>query len=250
MHLDKPSDPPVALITGSAVRLGAEIAKHLHHAGYRVVIHYRSQQEAALALTASLNELRPTSAVAICAALDNPDELHHLASTTIKCWGKLDLLVNNASRFYPTPIETSTPSDWHALMESNVKAPYFLSQYLKEPLASHAGNIINIIDIYSQRPLENHSLYCMSKAALAMMTQSLAQELAPNIRVNGVSPGAILWPSGDNHLTDYQENLLKKVPLQRCGTPADIAKAVMFLAQSDYITGQIISVDGGRTLTI
>ncbi len=244
------STPKVALVTGGSARLGLAIAQRLHADNYNLIIHYRHQRAAAEALVASFNRQRKQCALAVQADLEQAPALQTLTEQTLAPWGRLDLLVNNASSFYSTPLAQSRLSDWEQLMGSNVKAPYFLVQALREALIASQGNVINMLDIYAHRPLANHSLYCMSKAALAMMTQALALELAPQVRVNAVAPGAILWPATGHADTTHQQRILAKIPLQQCGTPADIAATVAFLAHSPYITGQIISVDGGRSLNI
>ena len=222
------SDAPVALVTGSAKRLGKQIVCQLHHAGYRVIIHYHQSHTAANELAASLNQQRPDSATTLQADLLNYDELTQLASNALSCFNRLDVLVNNASSFYPTPLASATIENWNDLFGSNVKAPYFLAQALAPTLSMHKGCIINMVDIHATQPLQDHSIYCMAKAALLMMTKSLARELAPTIRVNGIAPGAILWPSQQLADGDKAE-ILQQIPLQRIGTPDDIANTVLFL---------------------
>jgi pteridine reductase len=241
------SQAPVALVTGSAKRLGRQIVCQLHQSGYRVIIHYNQSANEAYSLADSLNRQRPKSAVALQANLLDMPSLTQLAHQTLACFNRLDVLVNNASSFYPTPLKTASLSDWDDLFGSNVKAPYFLAQALAPELAKQHGCIINMVDIHARQPLQEHSVYCMAKAALLMMTKSLARELAPTIRVNGIAPGAILWPSQQLADTD-KAAILQQIPLQRTGTPEDIANTVLFLLQSPYITGQIIAVDGGRSL--
>tara|TARA_R110002126_G_scaffold15185_6_gene62494 strand:- start:4456 stop:5208 length:753 start_codon:yes stop_codon:yes gene_type:complete len=241
------SDSPVALVTGSAKRLGKQIVCQLHQAGYRVIIHYNQSEAEAATLAESLNMQRSASAATLQADLLNPDNIARLARQSLLCFNRLDVLVNNASSFYPTPLASATRDNWDDLMGSNVKAPYFLAQALAPALSEHNGCIINMVDIHAQQPLQDHSIYCMAKAALLMMTKSLARELAPTIRVNGIAPGAILWPSQQLAAADKAE-ILQQIPLQRTGTPDDIANTVLFLLQSPYISGQIIAVDGGRSL--
>ncbi|MEX1668653.1 pteridine reductase [Zhongshania guokunii] len=243
---------PVALITGGAQRIGAEICRQLHSRGYRIIIHYRHSSAAAERLRDSLNDLRANSATAIAADMTSLAEVQALADTALAVWQRVDVLVNNASGFYPTPMGEATEVDWDALMGSNLKGPFFLSQALAPALRDSAGCIINLVDIYAKNPLPSHSIYCMAKAGVMMMTQSLALELAPNIRVNGISPGNILWPE---HASAYWEQekqaLTERVPLKREGEASDIAKTAVFLAaDAPYITGQIIAVDGGRSLAI
>ncbi|MAD74635.1 MAG: pteridine reductase [Rheinheimera sp.] len=241
------SDSPVALVTGSAKRLGKHIVCQLHQAGYRVIIHYNQSASDASNLAASLNRQRPNSASTLHADLLDNDQLTQLASDALHCFNRLDVLVNNASSFYPTPLSGATLDHWDDLFGSNVKAPYFLAQALAPSLSANKGCIINMVDIHASQPLQDHSIYCMAKAALLMMTKSLARELAPTIRVNGIAPGAILWPSQALDEAD-KAAILQQIPLQRIGSPDDIASTVLFLVQSPYISGQIIAVDGGRSL--
>lgn len=238
---------PVALITGAAKRLGKKTAETLHQAGYNIVIHYHHSQHDAEELATQLNLHRSDSARTVQADLLNEQTYSQLAADTLACFNRLDLLVNNASSFYATPIGTATSEQWHDLFSTNVKAPYFLSQALVPALSAQQGCIINMVDIHADRPLQQHSIYCMAKAALGMMTKALARELAPTIRVNGIAPGAILWPS-QTLPEDDKNMILNQIPLQRCGEPTDIANTLLFLAQSPYITGQILAVDGGRSL--
>lgn len=234
-----------ALITGGAQRIGAQIAQTLHNDGYNIIIHYRHSKQAAKALAQKLNTQRDNSASIIQAELSNLDDIQTLSHSI----EQLDVLVNNASVFYPTPIEEATTDTWNNIMNTNVMAPFFLSQSLVSALNKTSGCIINVVDIHAQRPLKNHAIYNISKAGIAMMTKTLAKELAPNIRVCGVSPGSILWPENEASLTDEQKNkMLNKIALGKQGDATDIANTVLFLANSPYITGQIINVDGGRTL--
>jgi pteridine reductase len=241
------SDNPVALVTGSAKRLGKQIVCQLHQAGYRVIIHYHQSQTEAQRLADSLNQQRSGSAAILAADLLDNQAVKQLAAQALACFNRLDVLVNNASGFYPTPLASATLENWDDLFGSNVKAPYFLAQALAPALSDNNGCIINMVDIHAQQPLQDHSIYCMAKAALLMMTKSLARELAPTIRVNGIAPGAILWPSQQLAEAD-KADVLRQIPLQRTGTPEDIANTVLFLLQSPYISGQIIAVDGGRSL--
>lgn len=240
-------NPGVALVTGGAVRIGASICRALHAAGYRVVIHYQQSVSSATRLAAELNACRPASAWCVCADMTNLDDIKAMAADVTETHHELSLLVNNASRFYPTPLDEATDSDWHALMDTNLRGPYFLCQALAELLHRNHGSIVNIVDVYARQPLPRHSLYCISKAGLSMLTRSLADELAPTVRVNGIAPGAILWPE-DNHEFDAgnREALLARIPLQRLGQPEDIANAVLFLARdATYVTGQLVRIDGG-----
>jgi pteridine reductase len=249
--------PKVALVTGAAKRIGAEIARQLHGAGFNVVIHYHHSRAEAHRLIQELNNLRENSAVGFQADLNDHAQVLTLATQSATHWNRLDLLVNNASSFYPTPLGEATPEDWDKLINSNLKAPFFLAQALAATLDKSHGSIINIADIYAQRPLRKHTIYSIAKAGNEMLTKSLAQELAPRVRVNGIAPGAILWPEDHYKKTEAQlsdenkEKMLAQIPLQQRGQVQDIARTLLFLAENaPYITGQIITVDGGRTLTI
>ncbi len=244
------STTKTALITGGARRIGAITTRTLHQAGYNVVIHCRMSRQAADELAAELNSFRPGSASVIQADLNNETIYNHLIEQAYHCWNRLDVLVNNASSFFPTAMGKITLDDWDNLINSNMKAPLFLSQAAIPYLKQTQGNIINIVDIHAQRPMREHPVYCAAKAGLAMLTMSLAKDLGPEIRVNGVAPGAILWP--DNDMPEHTKNLiLERTSLKRPGKPIDIAKTILFLARdADYITGQIITVDGGRSLNI
>lgn len=243
-------EQPVALITGSAKRLGRQMIQTLHSNGYRVIIHCNDSRTDAEELAHSLNLQRESSAAVVQA--DLLDEAHWpaLVQQIISCFNRLDVLVNNASSFFPTPVASATPGQWLDLFGSNVKAPYFLSQALTPELSKRNGAIVNMVDIHAQQPLAQHSIYCMAKAALLMMTKSLARELAPTIRVNGIAPGAILWPPEQSVVLKEQDKaaILAQIPMQQLGTPEDIAQTLLFLLQAPYITGQIIAVDGGRSL--
>ena len=238
----------VALITGAARRVGAEIATHLHAAGADVCIHYRRSAADADGLVARLNALRPDSAAGFPADLLDTAALPALIGA-VKDWrGGLDILVNNASTFYPTPLGEITEADWDDLVGSNFKAPLFLSQAAAASLRERHGSIVNIVDIHAQRPLSKHVVYSPAKAGLAMLTRALAKELAPDVRVNGVSPGAILWPESDMSAAT-KASILDQVPLARAGAPGDIAGCVLYLVRdATYVTGQIVAVDGGRSI--
>jgi pteridine reductase len=244
------SNNKVALVTGAAHRIGERIAKELHDSGYRIVIHYRNSAAAAQQLVDKLNQQRADSAHCLQANLADLQAIKTLASAAVNRWGRLDALVNNASSFYPTDIQTSTEDQWEELMSANVKGAFFLSQALIPELEKNRGCIVNLIDIHADAPLKNHSIYCIAKAGAAMMTKSLANDLGPNIRVNGISPGAILWPENEAELTvEAKASILKRVPLEKVGDPGDIARTAKFLiCDAPYITGQIIAVDGGRSL--
>ncbi len=239
---------PVALITGAAKRIGAQIAKTLHHAGMRVILHYNHSATDALEIVNNLNAQRPDSACAFTADLCELQAIEELAQSVQNQWGRLDALVNNASAFYPTELGSLDKAHWDALININMRAPLFLSCVLADMLSEHGGCIVNIGDIHSIRPLKNHTVYSASKAGLAMITQSLAKELAPQVRCNMVSPGAILWPEND-YDDERKQDVLDRTMLKRAGLPDDIASAVLFLVRdANYITGQTLAVDGGRTL--
>jgi pteridine reductase len=236
------------LVTGAAKRIGAVIAATLHEAGANVAIHYHRSADDADELAARLNGIRPKSAFTVGADVRDIAALERMAHDVLGRTGRLDVLVNNASNFYPTPLGTVTPEQWHDLVGSNLKAPLFLSQALLPALRTARGVIINIVDVHSQRPLRDHPVYGAAKAGLAMLTRSLAKDLGPDIRVNGVSPGAILWP--DEGMSEaLRAAIIKQTALKRSGEPEDIANTVLFLVRdAPYITGQIIAVDGGRSV--
>lgn len=239
---------PVVLITGSARRIGAVIARTLHAAGFDVALHCRRSREALDALAGELEASRPGSTLVLQADLAEFDRLPELVARTVGRFGRLDALVNNASGFEPTTVGTATPAQWDALFASNARAPFFLAQAAAPHLAAANGAIVNLVDIYAERPLREHTVYCMAKAALLMMTRSLAVELGPRVRVNAVSPGAILWPE-DGGNTAAQEAMLARTPLGRTGTPEEVAEAVRWLLQdASYSTGQVLHLDGGRLL--
>lgn len=238
----------VALVTGAARRIGAVIATALHREGTDVVIHYRGSGEEAVALVDDLDSKRADSAMAVQADLSDIGSIPALFARIIEWRGRLDVLVNNASRFYPTPVGEISEQDWDDLVGSNLKAPLFLSQAAAPQLRETQGTIVNIVDIHGQRPLRNHAVYGSAKAGLAMLTRSLAKDLAPDVRVNGVAPGAILWPEGE--MSDAtKQTILGQVPLERAGNPDDVAACVLYLVRdADYVTGQIIAIDGGRSI--
>jgi pteridine reductase len=242
------NNPPCVLITGAARRIGAAIARELHGRGAHVLIHYHHAAEPARLLVDELNTQRPDSAHCHAADLRETAQLKALADAAWHRWGQLDGLVNNASTFYPTPIGSTTDTQWDDLMGTNLRAPYFLTQALTPALRASQGAVVNLVDIHAERPLKEHSVYSVAKAGLAMMTRSLARELAPDIRVNGVAPGAILWPERPMS-TLARERIVERVALKRPGTPQDIARTVAFLMfEAPYVTGQILAVDGGRNL--
>jgi pteridine reductase len=238
----------VVLVTGAARRIGAAIVTRLHSNGARVAIHYRGSADDAERLAERLNAARADSAAVFKANLLDDGARSQLVSSAAAWGGRLDALVNNASTFYATPVGEITEGHWDDLVGTNFKAPLFLSQAAAPHLKEHGGAIVNIVDIHAQRPLRDHPVYGPAKAALAMLTRSLAKDLAPDIRVNGVSPGAILWPEGGMS-DEVRRSILEQVPLQRAGDPADVAGCVLFLLRdAPYVTGQIIAVDGGRSI--
>jgi pteridine reductase len=237
-----------ALVTGGARRVGAAIARRLHAAGANVVLHYRDSAADADALAAELNALRAKSAATVKAELLAPIAPRALVSAATEPFGRLDLLVNNASAFFPVAVGAIEPSHWEELIGSNLRAPLFISQEAAPQLAKNRGAIINIVDIHAERPLKGYSVYSIAKSGLAALTRSLALELAPQVRVNGVAPGAIAWPEDGQFESAERERILATTPLGRLGSPEDIAQAVHFLACAPYITGQILAVDGGRSI--
>ena len=237
-----------ALITGGAKRLGAAIARRLHAAGAAVLIHYRDSEAEAAKLEAELNGLRPRSAAKVKAELLAPIAPRALVSAALDAFGRLDLLVNNASSFFPVAVGEIEPSHWEELVGSNLRAPLFISQQAAPELAKREGAIVNVVDIHADRPLKGYAVYSIAKAGLAALTRSLALELAPRVRVNGVSPGAIAWPDDGQFDAAERGRILATTPLGRVGSPQDIAQAVHFLATAPYVTGQIIAVDGGRSI--
>jgi len=237
-----------ALVTGGARRIGAVLVRALHAAGMNIALHYRSSATAARQLQDELNATRPESIILLQGDLLETPKLPRLVEQAANRWQRLDLLVNNASSFYPTPVATATEAQWDELLGSNLKAPFFLAQAAAPHLRTANGSIINLVDIYAQRPLGRHPIYCTAKAGLLMLTQALARELGPDVRVNGIAPGAILWPE-ENFNSSMQEKFLARTPLGRLGTPEQIAQTLLFLVRdADYITGQIIAVDGGRSI--
>lgn len=251
MQTDIPTaEPKVALVTGAARRVGAEIASELHDAGFNLVLHFNRSGADAQAICDKMNGTRAGSAITVQADLGDMAAIEQLAKSAKAHWNRLDVLVNNASTFFPTPVGDISESDWNDLFDTNVKAPLFLSQALVPSLKQSRGIIINIADIHAERPLAEHPVYCAAKAGNAMLIKSLAKELAPDVRVNGVAPGAILWPENKGELNDEEKNnILQRIALKRLGNPRDIARTVRFLVtDAPYITGQIIAVDGGRNL--
>jgi pteridine reductase len=242
--------PPVALVTGAARRVGAAIARHLHGHGFVLALHHRASAAEAAALAAELETRRPGSTLLLQADLGDTAALPGLVHATLERFGRLDALVNNASAFHPTPLGAASEADWQALFDSNAKGPFFLAQAAAPALRRSGGAIVNLVDIYAERPLRGHTLYCMAKAANAMLVKSLALELAPEVRVNGIAPGAILWPEAGKPEAAKQA-MREKIALGHEGRPEDIAEAVRWLLQeARYTTGQILAVDGGRLLNL
>lgn len=248
--MDSPKQHPVALITGGAKRVGAVIARTLHAAGYDLALHCRHSLREADALATELLVRRVDSVLVLQADLADVHALPKLVDATLARFGRLDALVNNASAFHPSPLETATLAQWNELFASNAQAPFFLAQAALPSLRAAHGAIVNLVDIYAERALAQHPIYVMAKAALAAMTRSLALDLGPDVRVNGVAPGAVMWPSDGKPYSD-QEAMLARTPLQRAGSPEDVASAVLWLLRdAPFVTGQIIRVDGGRSVSV
>lgn len=244
------NERPVVLVTGAARRVGPVIARTLHTAGYDLVLHYRSSRAEAEQFAAELEHARAGSTLLLAAELAQVAELPRLVLRAVQRYGRLDGLVNNASAFYPTLVGETTEAQWDELFASNAKAPYFLSQAAAPHLRAAKGAIVNLVDIYVERPLPRHPVYCMAKAALSMMTLALARELGPEVRVNAVAPGAVLWPESGKAYADQQE-LVARAALKRAGSPDDVAGAVLYLLRdAGYVTGQTIKVDGGRSVVV
>jgi pteridine reductase len=238
----------VLLITGGARRVGAAIVRGLHAAGANVLLHYRSSAAAANALAEELNAIRPASVAIHAADLLHPAAAAEIVAAALRRFGRIDILINNASSFYPTQVGQITATQWDDLIGSNLQAPLFLSQAAAPALRLQRGLIINIVDIHGLRPLKGHVVYSVAKAGLAMLTRSLARELGPEVRVNGIAPGPVLWPESPI-AAGLQQEIVEKTALKRHGTPEDIARTALFLAKdAPYITGQIIAVDGGRSV--
>jgi pteridine reductase len=237
-----------ALITGAAKRLGASIARALHGAGANVVIHYHGSEAQAHELANALNSQRAGSAHLVSSDLLNAARMPDLVAHAVTAFGGLDILVNNASTFYPTPLGSITLGQWDDLIGTNLKAPLFLAQAAAPQLRKRQGLIINMVDIHAQRPLPDHTVYCVAKAGLVMLTRSLARELGPEVRVNGIAPGPVLWPEAGAEESLKQE-IIGKTALKRMGSPDDIARAALFFAiESPFVTGQILAIDGGRSI--
>lgn len=243
-----PLEGQVALVTGSARRLGAAIVRRFHAAGANVLVHYRASAAEASALVAELDAVRPGSAAAHAADLLDPAALPGIVEAAISAFGRLDILVNSASTFYPTPVGEITLEAWDDLMGTNLKAPLFLSQAAAPELRRSRGLILNMVDIHGQRPLKRFPLYCAAKAGLIMLTRSLARELGPEVRVNGIAPGPVLWPE-TGYDAELKAEIVRRTALKREGSAEDIVRAAFFFAtEAPYVTGQILAVDGGRSL--
>ena len=236
------------LITGAAKRIGKEMALSFFNKGWDIVIHYNSSKEEAEALAHKMNSERSNSAMLVQANLDNANEVEKLAEKILSKNGSIDALINNASTFYPTPVGTFSEENWNALMGSNLKAPLFLIQSLHKELEKNKGFIINVTDIYVDRALVNHSIYLAAKSGLQTLTKSLAKELAPYIRVNAIAPGAILEPPNTEWTSEQKNNIINAVPMKRMGTEKDIVDAAIYLSEAEYVTGQILNIDGGKSL--
>jgi pteridine reductase len=236
------------LITGAAQRIGKEIALSFFNKGWDIVIHFNSSRLEAEALADKMNSERSNSAMIVQANLDNADEVTKLVKKTLSKNSRIDALINNASTFYPTPVGTFSEENWNALMGSNLKAPLFLIQSFHKELEKNQGFIINITDINVDKALINHSIYLAAKSGLQTLTKSLAKELAPNIRVNAIAPGAILEPPNIEWTTEQKKNIIHAVPMKRMGTEKDIVDAAMYLSEAEYVTGQILNIDGEKSL--
>ncbi len=248
--MDDSLEGKAALVTGGARRVGAAIARRLHAAGAKVLIHYRDSEADAARLEAEFNAARPRSAVKVKAELLAPIAPRALLVAALDGFGRLDILVNNASSFFPVDVGSIESSHWEELIGSNLRAPLFIAQQAAAELAKNEGCIVNIVDIHAERPLKGYALYSIAKAGLAAMTRALALELAPRVRVNGVAPGAIAWPEDGQFPEPERARIIATTPLARTGGPEDIARAVHFLAAAPYVTGQILAVDGGRSIFI
>lgn len=239
----------VVLITGAARRVGAVIAQVFHANHYRVIIHYRHSKQDAEKLAQMFNQARADSACAIYADLDCFDDYEKLINAAYQQWQSLDVLIHNASTFTPTPVSSATLSQWNYLMNSNLKAPFFLSQHAAPLLKKTKGVIINIVDIHARTPMQDYPIYSIAKAGLHMLTKSLALELAPDVRVNAVAPGAVLWPENENIYSDEKKlHIIANTLLKKTISPESIAKTCLFLANEEAITGQMIAVDGGKSV--
>ncbi len=243
-------DAKVVFVTGAARRVGATIVRFLHEQGMNVVLHYRNAQAPAMQLADELLRRRSGSVLLLQADLSETKNLANLIEQIIAHFGRLDALINNASSFYPTPVENATEEQWHDLFSSNLVAPFFLAKHAFPHLQQQQGCIVNIADVHAIRPLKNYPIYCMAKAGLIMQTKCLAKEFAPKVRVNAIAPGTIIWPENESSISELEQaQLIRATPLLRIGDPSDIAKTALFLIQNaPFITGQTIAVDGGRSL--
>jgi pteridine reductase len=239
-----------ALVTGGARRVGAEIARVLHGHGMNLVIHYRSSKDDAHGLKNELEKSRANSVALVKGDLLDTPRLSGITDEAAAAFGRLDALVNNASSFYPTPVGTATEHQWNDLIGTNLKAPFFLSQAAWPHLKKTQGCIINIADIHGERPIKRYPIYSAAKAGLVMLTKSLARELAPEVRVNAIAPGTIMWPEGEAEVDQAQkQEMLSRIPLRRSGSPSDIAATALFLIRdATYVNGQVIAVCGGRSV--
>lgn len=239
----------VVLISGGAKRIGESTASFLHEKGFNIIFTYNKSKPEAKLLKNKLNSIRDNSCDMIQASFDSKTNYSNLSKKIISIFGRVDHLVNNASKFYPTKMNDINDKNWLDIMDTNTKAPLFLSKAFTEELRRRKGSIINIIDIHVEPPLKDHIIYNISKAGLLALTRSLAKDLAPGIRVNGVSPGAIMWPENESS-KKKKNDIMSKIPMKRTGSPDDIARTILFLIHSSYITGQNINVDGGRRLNM
>lgn len=248
------SEQRVVLVTGGAKRIGAAIVRHFHGQAFQVIVHVNHSVTEANALVAELNSIRSDSAKTLQADLTDSAQVEQLATASLECFERIDVLVNNASAFYPTPFAEARAGHWDELVDSNLRSAFFLSQALTPELHRRKGSIVNIIDAMVEKTLKYHSIYNIAKAGLKAMTKSLARELGPDVRVNGVAPGAILWPAqledgNDPTVAQQRSEVLSQIPLGQLGAPEDIAQAVYFLAcEASYMTGETLKVDGGRSL--
>jgi len=248
MEANLPLAGRCVLVTGGAKRLGAAISRRLHRAGANVVVHYHQSQQAADMLVAEFEALRAGSSLAVRADLHDTPRLPALVAAALTRFDRLDVLVNNASTFYPTPVGSITPEQFDDLVGTNLRAPLFLSQAAAPALRESGGLILNMVDIHGRRPLKSHPVYSAAKAGLLMLTRSLARELGPEVRVNGIAPGPVLWPERELDAA-LKAEIIAKTALKRAGSPEDIARTAYFFAvEAPYVTGQVIAVDGGRSL--
>ncbi|WP_108126485.1 pteridine reductase [Saccharospirillum mangrovi] len=242
-----PTNPaPVVLVTGGARRLGAQMARTFHQAGFRVLVHYRSSKTDADSLAKELNQQRPDSVQALSSELNTAETINDFAQQATKAFGRIDVLINNASAFFPTPFGDIDEEQLDLLLHTNLRLPILLTQALAPELSQRQGVVINLADIHALRPLANHPAYAATKAGLISATKSMALDLAPNIRANAIAPGAILLPESQG--ADYEQQLTARIPLGKLGEPKDLAEAALFLATAKYVTGQVLAVDGGRTV--